>query len=71
MEERKRRKDPRDTMAKSPALYITMLVLWALLATLLWVYFFPKIVRVPFLKGRNISLGVQIVKHLHYLCSRF
>ena len=60
MEERKRRKNPRDTMAKSPTLYITMLVLWALLATLLWVYFFPKIVNVPFVAGRSISLGLQI-----------
>ena len=47
-------------MAKSPALYITMLVLWVVLATLLWISFVPKIINVPFFAGKNISLGVQI-----------
>ena len=60
MEGKQRRKNPRDAMAKSPALYITMLVIWTLLAVLLWYSFLPKIISVPFFQGKNISLGVQI-----------
>ena len=60
MEGKQSRKTPHDAMAKSPALYITMLVLWVVLATLLWISFVPKIINVPFFAGKNISLGVQI-----------
>ena len=45
---------------KSPALYITMLVIWTALIVLLWVYFIPKILRVPFFADRRISLAKQI-----------
>lgn len=54
MEQRK------DVMRKSPALYITMLVIWTVLTVFLWINFIPKIVDVPFRAGRAISLGVQI-----------
>ena len=54
MEQRK------DVMRKSPALYITMLVIWTVLTVFLWLNFIPKIVDVPFRAGRAISLGVQI-----------
>ncbi len=47
-------------MKKSPALYITMLVLWTALAVLLWINFLPKIIDVPFRAGRSVSLGVRI-----------
>ena len=50
----------KDVMRKSPALYITMLVLWAVLAGLLWVNFLPKIIDVPFRAGRSVGLGVQV-----------
>ena len=48
------------TMQKSPVLYITMLAFWAVLTILLWVYFLPKIARVPFFENRRISLPMQI-----------
>lgn len=54
MEQRK------DVMRKSPALYITMLVIWTVLTVFLWLNFIPKIVDVPFRAGRAVSLGVQI-----------
>jgi hypothetical protein len=47
-------------MKKSPALYITMLVIWALLTALLWISFIPHIINVPFRAGRAVSLGVRI-----------
>ena len=50
----------RDVMKKSPALYITMLILWTALTVLLWVNFLPKIIDVPFRAGGGVSLGVQI-----------
>ena len=50
----------RDVMKKSPALYITMLILWIALTVLLWVNFLPKIIDVPFRAGGGASLGVQI-----------
>ena len=53
-------KQRKDVMKKSPALYITMLVLWTALTVLLWVNFLPKIVNVPFRTGRAVSLGMQI-----------
>ena len=37
-----------------------MLVLWAVLAGLLWVNFLPKIIDVPFRAGRSVGLGVQV-----------
>ena len=47
----------KDVMRKSPALYITMLVIWTVLTVFLWLNFIPKIVDVPFRAGRAISLG--------------
>ncbi len=47
-------------MRKSPALYITMLLVWAALTVFLWLNFLPKIVNVPFFADRTISLGMQI-----------
>ncbi len=38
---------------KSPALYWTMLGIWAALTAVLWAYFIPNIVNVPFLAGRG------------------
>lgn len=50
----------RGVMRKSPALYITMLVVWAVLTVFLWGNFLPKIVDVPFAANRPTSLGVDI-----------
>ena len=50
----------RDVMKKSPALYITMLVIWTGLTVFLWWNFLPKIVNVPFIRGRAVPLGVEI-----------
>ena len=50
----------RDVMKKSPALYITMLVIWTILTVFLWWNFLPKIVNVPFMRGRAVPLGVEI-----------
>ncbi len=47
-------------MKKSPALYVTMLVLWTALSILLWTSFAPKIAAVPFLEGRTVTLGMRI-----------
>ena len=53
-------KRKRDTMQKSPALYITMLVVWTALTVFLWVNFLPKIIEVPFFAGKRISLAMRI-----------
>ncbi len=45
----------RGKIQKSPALYITLLLLWTGLTIFLWVTFVPKILDVPFLQGRRIS----------------
>ena len=50
----------KDVMKKSPALYITMLVVWTALTVLLWMHFLPKIIDVPFQKGRTVGLGIRI-----------
>ncbi len=50
----------KDVMKKSPALYITMLVVWTALTVLLWMHFLPKIMDVPFQKGRTVGLGIRI-----------
>ena len=50
----------KDVMKKSPALYITMLVVWTALTVLLWRHFLPKIIDVPFQKGRTVGLGIRI-----------
>ncbi len=55
-----KRNKERSAIKKSPALYITMLLLWTALTVLLWVNFVPKIVDVPFLVGRRGGLAVQI-----------
>ena len=53
-------KERKDLMRKSPALYITMLVIWTVLTVLLWVNFLPKIIDVPFRSGRSVSIGMQV-----------
>ena len=50
----------RDVMRKSPALYITMLLIWVCLAVFLWWNFLPKIIEVPFFVGKRVSVGMQI-----------
>lgn len=50
----------RDVMKKSPALYITMLIVWVVLATFLWISFVPKIKDVPFLREGELPLGIHI-----------
>ncbi len=45
---------------KSPALYITMLILWTVLTIFLWSNFLPKFVDTPFLEGKSISLAMKI-----------
>ncbi len=50
----------RSSIEKSPALYWTMLGVWAALAVLLWVYFIPKIVNVPFLAGRGGGVALTV-----------
>ncbi len=50
----------RDTMRKSPALYITMLLVWTALTALLWTNFVPNIARVPFLSGRTPAVAARI-----------
>ncbi len=54
------REEKREVMQKSPALYITMLVVWTVLTALLWGYFAPKIARVPFVAGRKINGLMQV-----------
>ena len=55
----KRDRPLRDVMKKSPALYITMLCVWAVLLVLLWWQFIPKFFNTPFLTER-VPLGVRI-----------
>ena len=50
----------KDVMKKSPALYITMIGIWTALTVLLWMYFLPNIINVPFRAGKPLSLGVKI-----------
>jgi len=50
----------KDVMKKSPALYLTMIGIWTVLTVLLWAYFLPHVIHVPFRAGSNISLGVAI-----------
>ena len=50
----------KDAMRKSPALYITMLVVWTALILLLWTHFLPNILRAPFIEGRRISAVMQV-----------
>ncbi len=59
-DEAKKRALGRSAMKKSPALYITMLLIWTALTVLLWTNFIPNIVRVPFLEGRQIGRGMEI-----------
>ena len=54
------KKPLKDVMKKSPALYITMLTVWAALLVLLWSQFIPKFVYTPFIFGASIPLGVEI-----------
>lgn len=49
----------RDVMKKSPALYITMLLVWTVLLVLLWRQFIPKFFDTPFLTA-SVPRGVQI-----------
>lgn len=51
--------EKRDVMRKSPALYITMLVVWAMLVVFLWWNFVPKIVNVPFVNGKQVSGWIE------------
>ena len=50
----------RDVMRKSPALYITMLIIWVVLTVFLWWNFLPNIIDVPFFIGERISAGTKI-----------
>ena len=50
----------RDVMKKSPALYITMLVIWTLLIILLWTHFIPNIIRVPFFQNAKPTWGISV-----------
>ena len=54
------KREEKDAMKKSPALYLTMLAVWTALTLLLWVNFIPNIGRVPFIEGRRISTAVGI-----------
>ena len=47
-------------MGKSPALYITMLLIWTVLTVFLWTNFLPNVVHVPFDAGRGTHLGARI-----------
>ena len=47
-------------MQKSPALYITMLLIWTALTVFLWVNFLPKIIDVPFFAGKRITPIMQV-----------
>ncbi len=55
-----RRGRQKSVMKKSPALYITMLLIWTALSVFLWLNFIPNIVNVPFLAGRKISGAMGI-----------
>lgn len=54
-----RRERKRSVVEKSPALYISMLIIWIALAVFLWWQFVPKIINVPFLKA-DVSNTVQV-----------
>lgn len=63
MEKKKERQEikrERDVMRKSPVLYISMLTVWAVLLVFLWWNFIPKFIKVPFVAGSAVSLGMQI-----------
>ncbi len=49
-----------EKMKKSPALYITMLVVWTALSVLLWMNFIPSIRTLPILVGRNPSVALRV-----------
>ena len=50
----------RDAMKKSPALYVTMICVWTALTVFLWINFFPKIVNVPFVGGKSVSVWISV-----------
>ncbi len=54
------KREEKSAMRKSPALYLTMLLVWTALSILLWVYFIPNVVNVPFIGSGGVSLGVRI-----------
>ena len=56
MEEKERKGGAKDVMKKSPALYVTMLIVWTVLTAFLWYNFSPNFVRVPFVKGVKASM---------------
>ena len=58
--ENRRGKKVRDTMQKSPALYLTMLVVWGVLLFFLWWNFIPQILETPFFSGRTITPFMRI-----------
>ncbi len=47
-------------MKKSPALYITMLLVWTGLIVLLWTNFIPNILSVPLLAGRRVGFAMLV-----------
>ncbi len=59
-EARETRAYKRSAMEKSPALYITMLLVWTALTVFLWVYFLPKIVKPPFVGSSPLSWTARI-----------
>lgn len=46
---------------KSPALYIVMIILWAVLAVFLWINFVPKFITVPYVDGADITAVKQVL----------
>ncbi len=60
MKKKEKRSTAQAGMRKSPALYITMLLIWTAITVLLWLYFVPNIANVPFLAGREINRGMAI-----------
>lgn len=46
---------------KSPALYIVMIILWAVLAVFLWINFVPKFITVPYVDGTDITAVKQVL----------
>lgn len=61
-EKRKERK--RSVVQKSPALYISMFIVWVVLAVFLWWQFVPKIVNIPFLKTEISNTGQVLARIL-------
>ncbi len=59
-----RKSEGRDVMKKSPALYWTMLGIWTALTVMLWGYFLPKIVNVPFVAGRQTSTWMAVAARI-------